>query len=75
MPRRYHRFRVRPRNARHSSWVNRSTGPPGSMLSRTPIPRGGPLATSTQLPLARLAELLRHCVFRWGSGPEKPRGR
>jgi hypothetical protein len=51
-------FRTPPRNAVHSSDVNRRTGPPESLLSRTPITPSGRLATSTQLLLAKLRELL-----------------
>jgi hypothetical protein len=45
-------FRTRPRKACHSSGLNRRTGPPESLLLRTPISAPGKLATSTQLPLA-----------------------
>jgi hypothetical protein len=51
-------FRAPPRKACHSSDVNRRTGPSGSLLLRTPIPPSGRLATSTQLPLEKLRELL-----------------
>ena len=45
-------FRTPPRKACHSSGVNVRTGPPESLLLRTPISPPGRLATSTQLPLA-----------------------
>jgi hypothetical protein len=51
-------FRAPPRKACHSSDVNRRTAPSGSLLLRTPIPPSGRLATSTQLPLEKLRELL-----------------
>jgi len=51
-------FCTPPRNARHSSDVNRRTAPWDSLLLRTPISPPGRLATSTQLPLAKLRELL-----------------
>jgi hypothetical protein len=51
-------FRAPPRNACHSSDVNRRTGPSESLLLRTPILPSGRLATSTQLPLEKLRELL-----------------
>ena len=51
-------FRTPPRNACHSPDVNRRTGPSESLLSRTPISPSGRLATSTQLPLEKLRELL-----------------
>src|SRR5215467_8326882 len=51
-------FRTPPRNACHSSDVNRRTGPSASLLLRTPIAPPGRSATSTQLPLAKLRELL-----------------
>jgi hypothetical protein len=54
-------FRTPPRNACHSSGVNRRTGPAASLLSRTPIWSPGRLATSTQLPLDKLRELLVQC--------------
>src|SRR5579863_4185300 len=47
-----------PRNACHSPGVKRSTGPEGSLESRTPTPPSGRLATSTQLPLEKENELL-----------------
>src|SRR5215471_15026557 len=47
-----------PTNACHSPGVNRSTGPEGSFESRTPTPPPGRLATSTQLLLEKLRELL-----------------
>src|SRR4029077_2904126 len=50
-------FRTPPRNACHSSDVNRSTAPWASRLLRTPISPSGRLATSTQLPLEKLNEL------------------
>jgi hypothetical protein len=43
--------------------VNRRTGPPGSLLLRTPISPPGRLATSTQLPLEKLRELLIQIVL------------
>src|SRR5271166_30046 len=51
-------FRTPPRNACHSSGVNRRTAPLESLLFRTPISPSGRLATSTQLPLEKLSELL-----------------
>jgi|ERR1700691_5403488 len=51
-------FRTPPRNACHSSGVKRRTAPSESLLLRTPISRSGRLATSTQLPLEKLRELL-----------------
>ena len=51
-------FRTPPRNACHSSDVNLSTAPWASRLLRTPISPSGRLATSTQLPLEKLNELL-----------------
>jgi hypothetical protein len=51
-------FRTPPRNACHSPDVNRRTGPSESLLSRTPIPPSGRPATSTQLLLEKLRELL-----------------
>src|SRR6266568_9554171 len=51
-------FRTPPRNACHSPGVNRRTGPAESLLSRTPISPAGRLATSTQLLLEKLRELL-----------------
>src|SRR6185312_4027314 len=51
-------LRTPPRNACHSSDVNRRTAPSDSLLLRTPISSPGRLATSTQLPLAKLRELL-----------------
>jgi hypothetical protein len=45
-------FRTPPRKSCHSSGVNRRTGPPESLLLRTPTVPPGKLATSTQLPLA-----------------------
>jgi hypothetical protein len=51
-------FRTPPRKACHSSDVNRRTGPSESLLLRTPISWPGRLATSTQLPLEKLRELL-----------------
>ncbi len=51
-------FRTPPRKACHSSDVNRRTGPSESRLLRTPISPPGRLATSTQLPLEKLRELL-----------------
>src|SRR5580692_7355131 len=51
-------FRTPPRNACHSSEVKRSTAPWASRLLRTPISPSGRLATSTQLPLEKLNELL-----------------
>lgn len=54
-------FRTPPRNACHSSGVNRRTGPSESLLLRTPISPSARLATSTQLPLEKLSELLTQC--------------
>ena len=51
-------FRTPPRNACHSSGVNRRTAPSASLLLRTPISSSGRLATSTQFPLEKLSELL-----------------
>src|SRR5215471_7067110 len=51
-------FRAPPRKACHSPGVNWSTGPEGSLESRTPTPPSGRLATSTQFPLLKLRELL-----------------
>jgi hypothetical protein len=51
-------FRAPPRKACHSSGVNLRTEPSGSRLLRTPISPSGRLATSTQLPLEKLSELL-----------------
>jgi hypothetical protein len=48
------------RKAFHSEAVNRSTFPWGSLLSRTPTCPPLSPATSTQLPLAKLSELLVH---------------
>ena len=45
-------FLTPPRKSCHSPEVNRRTGPPESLLLRTPISPSGRLATSTQLPLA-----------------------
>jgi hypothetical protein len=45
-------------NACHSPGVNWRTGPPGYLLLRSPTPPSGRLATSTQLPLEKLRELL-----------------
>src|SRR5579862_9890305 len=47
-----------PIKASHSSGVKRRTGPRGSRLFRTPTPPSGRSATSTQLPLEKLSELL-----------------
>ena len=60
-------FRAPPRKASHSSGVNRRTGPSGSLLLRRPIVLPGRLATSTQLPLEKLSELLTQ------KGPEPGR--
>jgi hypothetical protein len=51
-------FRTPPRNECHSSGVNAKTEPAASLLLRTPISPPGRSATSTQLPLAKLSELL-----------------
>ena len=51
-------FRTPPRNACHSSGVNWRTAPAASLLLRTPTPPSARLATSTQLPLEKLSELL-----------------
>src|SRR5712691_1511144 len=61
-------FRTPPRNARHSSEVNRRTGPSESLLSRTPTSPAGRLATSTQLLLEKLRELL----IQYGAEPGLP---
>src|SRR6266852_6394638 len=61
-------FRTPPRNACHSSEVNRRTGPSESLLSRTPISPAGRLATSTQLLLEKLRELL----IQYGAEPGLP---
>src|SRR6266704_5645118 len=53
-------FRARPRNACHSSGVNRRIAASASLLLRTPISPPGRLAISTQFPLAKLRELLTH---------------
>jgi hypothetical protein len=54
-------FRAPPRKACHSPGVNRRTGPSGSLLSRTPTWPPARLATSTQLLLEKLRELLTQC--------------
>src|SRR6185295_16305004 len=51
------------RNAAHSARVKLRTGPPGSRLSRMPTESPGSPATSTQLPLAKLKELLTQRAF------------
>ena len=51
-------LRTPPRNACHSPDVKRRTGPAGSLLSRTPISPSAMPATSTQLLLEKLRELL-----------------
>jgi hypothetical protein len=51
-------LRAPPRKACHSSGVNRRTGPSGCLLLRTATPPSAMLATSTQLPLEKLSELL-----------------
>src|ERR1700761_2251237 len=51
------------RNAAHSARVKLRTGPPGSRLSRMPTESPGSSATSTQLPLAKLKELLTQGAF------------
>lgn len=51
-------FRTPPINACHSPGVNRRTGPSASLLWRTPIRPSGRSATSTQLLLEKLRELL-----------------
>src|SRR5215469_12462775 len=51
-------FLTPPRKACHSSGVNRRTGPSRSRLLRTPTVPPGWSDTSTQLPLAKLSELL-----------------
>jgi hypothetical protein len=55
--------RARPTKAPHSPGVNLKAGPPGFLLSRTPISPPGRLATSTQLPLEKLTELLTQIVL------------
>ncbi len=65
-------FRTPPRNACHSPEVNRSTGPLGSLLWRTPISPSGRLATSTQLLLAKLRELLIQCEPEPGIAGRRP---
>ena len=49
-----------PMKACHSSGVKRRTAPSGCRLLRTPISPPDRSATSTQLPLAKLSELLTH---------------
>lgn len=49
-----------PRNARHSDGVNTSTGPAGSLLSRSATTSGKLSATSTHCPWASLRMLLCH---------------
>src|SRR5689334_25267484 len=51
------------RNADHSARVKLRTGPPGSRLSRMPTESPGSPATSTQLPLEKLKELLTQRAF------------
>jgi len=51
-------FRTPPRKARHSSGVNRRTPPSESLLWRTPTRPSDSPATSTQLLLEKLSELL-----------------
>src|ERR1700750_2587741 len=72
LPRRRQERRVRQlrqvanrlaRNAAHSARVKLRTGPPGSRLSRMPTESPGSSATSTQLPLAKLKELLTQGAF------------
>ena len=65
-------FRAPPRKACHSSGVNRSTGPSGSRLLRRPIVQPGRLATSTQLPLEKLRELLTQLGPESGLSGEFP---
>jgi hypothetical protein len=55
--------RAPPRNASHSSRVNLRTDPAGSRLLRTPTEPPGSSATSTQLPLEKLRELLTQIAF------------
>ena len=50
--------RAPPRNVSHPPRVNLRTAPAGSRLSRTPTEPPGSPATSTQLPLEKLKELL-----------------
>src|ERR1700751_4224812 len=50
-------LRTPPRNACHSSGVNRRTAPSLSRLFLTPTVPPGRSDTSTQLPLAKLSEL------------------
>jgi len=47
-------------NACHSSGVNRRTAPSASLLFLTPTSPPARLATSTQLPFAKLSELFTH---------------
>ena len=54
---------ARLRNAAHSARVKLRTGPSGSRLSRMPTVLPGSSATSTQLPLAKLKELLTQRAF------------
>src|ERR1700750_2860045 len=51
------------RNADHSARVKLRTGPPGSRLSRMPTESPGSPATSTQVPLEKLKELLPQRAF------------
>src|SRR5215469_1229066 len=53
-------LRTPPMKACHSSEVNLRTAPSRSLLLRTPILPSTRSATSTQLPLAKLKELLTH---------------
>src|SRR5579871_6365449 len=53
-------LRTPPRKVLHSAGVNRSMLPCGSLLSRTPTYPPLKRAASTQLPLAKLNELLIH---------------
>src|SRR6516225_5605422 len=55
--------RAPPTKASHSSGVNLRTGPAGSLLLRTPTEPPGSSATSTQLPLEKLRELLTQIAF------------
>jgi hypothetical protein len=52
--------------------VNRSTGPSGSRLLRRPIVQPDRLATSTQLPLEKLRELLTQLGPESGLSGEFP---
>src|SRR5215469_15942687 len=59
-----------PMKACHSSEVNRRTAPSRSLLLRTPMLPSTRSATSTQLPLAKLKELLTHLAAESGRSGE-----